>query len=64
MKVKLTLVAIASLLLVSACAERSSSTTASLALNQPQQFSAVRWDELAAAHRAAEVNNNALIQMR
>ncbi len=61
MRALIALTALASLMLCAACAEKPAP---SASLNSPQQFSAVSWDEMAAARQTAQVMNTSLIMMR
>jgi hypothetical protein len=62
MTLKPTLLALAGLLLCSACANQPK--TATLITPAAQEFSSIRWDEAVAAQQSAKVYNNSLIMMR
>lgn len=55
---------IASLLLLTAACDNTGESKAAATQTKLIQTSAVHWDEVAAADRAASVNNNGLIMMR
>ncbi len=56
------MMALAALLLCSACTEKAS--TATFVTPASQEIAAIKWDEAVAASTTAKVNNTALIFMR
>lgn len=62
MLTKPTILALAALLVCSACADKNPIKRADVSSHQ--QFSSIRWDEAVAARSAAKVNNTSMIMMR
>jgi hypothetical protein len=59
-----TLIALAALLVCSACADQSGMRTATIITPTSQTLTASQWNEATAAQTVAHVSNNSLISMR
>jgi outer membrane lipoprotein SlyB len=58
------MLALAALLVCSACANQPATPSASLEAPENQQFSSIRWDDVVSARSVARVSNGSFISLR